>query len=456
MTTTLQPRTTNFLNLFPHRFDYIWASHGIGKPAWKTEHRHPLHDSLINQGTYIYGVRFGRCTSYAMLDIDAHSPYHPNQDPLAIGRILAALEPTGLIAHIICTSSYSGGLHLYFPWSGPLRSWTVANAIDASLRSAGFTLSGGILETFPNRKSSAETSYTAHRLPMGQGSYLMNKSLEHIVGDREEFARLWDFAAGQNSVEEAELEHIIKCLSRATYKLSRTALKFLGDLDAEIEPGWSGHGQTNRILGRIAMRGYCFGHIVEGEEPLEGHKLARYICQTARSLPGFDEFCRHRHELERKAEFWARSVESSPRYFPFGIGKVSKPIEPGEGDRSPGGYEGNAWNILQMQIARLKIRDAIAVLLEDGILAVGIRDRLGQLMMAGLSADTLYRHRDLWHPEAMEPDPEIPPIAPTSLLPPIGWINPRGRGYSLYLAKQAYKQGGSQFLSGLLGGSPGD
>jgi hypothetical protein len=446
------PETDDFLGLWPHRYDYIYSPHGF-KPEWRTESRHPLGDRLIMEGLYHFGVRFGGSTEYVMLDIDAHSPYHPNQDPLAIGRILAALESSGLIAHLACTSSYSGGLHLYFPWVGQLKTYVVSNAIDALLRTAGFSIEGGKLEIFPNRKGSAAANYHAHRLPMGHGSYLMNASFEVIAGEREDFARRWHFAAGRNDVTAPNLQAIAKRLQRSEYKLTKSSLKFLGDLDAEIEPGWTGQGQTNKLLGRIAMRGYIFGHICEGDQVLEGRNLVRYICQTARSLPGFDEWCRHRHELEKKAEFWARSVQASPRYFPYAIGKSSKP---GEFDRSPGGYEGNAWNILQMQIARLKIRDAIAVLLEDGILAVGIRDRLEQLMMAGLSADTLYRHRDLWHPEVMEPDPENPPMIATSLLPPIGWINPRGKGYSLYLAKQAYKQGGSTFLSGLLGGSPGD
>ena len=84
-----------FLSLFPHRFDYIWAEPPSPSAPieWKTESRHPLSDRLIQQGAYLYGVRFGAETNYCLLDIDAGSAYHPQRDPLAISRIAAALEP---------------------------------------------------------------------------------------------------------------------------------------------------------------------------------------------------------------------------------------------------------------------------------------------------------------------------------------------------------------------------
>jgi hypothetical protein len=59
-----------------------------------------LSDRLIQQGAFLYGVRFGKLTHYLMLDIDASSQYHPSRDPYALTRILAALEPLGLVAHL--------------------------------------------------------------------------------------------------------------------------------------------------------------------------------------------------------------------------------------------------------------------------------------------------------------------------------------------------------------------
>jgi hypothetical protein len=443
-----------FLNLWPHRHDYIHSPQGF-KPEWRTESRHPLGDRLILQSSYLYGLRFGSVTSYAMLDIDATSHYHPNHDPMAIGRIIAALEPMGLVSAITVTSSYSGGLHLYFPFTKPIPTWTVAACIHALLSSAGMPPTLGQLETFPNKKTSAEQLYAAHRLPMQSGSYILDGDFNPIYGGRDEFVRRWQFTSGRNDPTASGLEQLIKKHLRTDYRLTKSARKFLQDLDAEIEPGWTGKGQTNRILGRIALRGYCFGHITDGDEPLTDRRLVRYICQTARSLPGFDEFCGHRLELEKKAEFWARSVEASPRYFPYAIGK-SGPIG-SVGDREP--IATNAWNMLQLQLARLRIREAVTKLLDEGVLAFTTRERLEQLLEFGIASDTLYRHRDLWHPQDII-DPESVPRNPTSLLPSAGWINPSGRGYSLHLAKFAHREGGSTFLERVLtdsgGRNPGD
>ncbi|MEO0409351.1 MAG: hypothetical protein AAF289_18565, partial [Cyanobacteria bacterium P01_A01_bin.135] len=118
-TSTYVSEGSDFLSLFPHRYDFLHAEHPTppARPAWKTEHRYPLSDRLIGRGHQLFGVRFGKTTRYALLDIDSGSAYHPQRDPQAIQRILAALEPLGITAYLVCTSSYSGGLHLYFPFA---------------------------------------------------------------------------------------------------------------------------------------------------------------------------------------------------------------------------------------------------------------------------------------------------------------------------------------------------
>jgi hypothetical protein len=63
----------------------------------------------------LYGVRFGPTTRYCVLDVDKGSAYHPTRDRFAWRRLIAALEVLGLVQAVVCTSSYSGGLHLYFP-----------------------------------------------------------------------------------------------------------------------------------------------------------------------------------------------------------------------------------------------------------------------------------------------------------------------------------------------------
>jgi hypothetical protein len=85
-------------------------------------------------------VLFGTTTNYGLLDIYSGSPYYPRRDPLALERITAALEPLGLVDNLTVTSSDSGGLYLYFPFSEAISSWQLAIALSALLENAGFKI----------------------------------------------------------------------------------------------------------------------------------------------------------------------------------------------------------------------------------------------------------------------------------------------------------------------------
>ena len=265
----------DFLDLWPHRFDYLFAPHPDPgtKPDWKTETSHPLSDRLITQAAYLYGVRPGPQTAYGLLDIDKGSPYHPKHDPLALNRICEALEPLGLVDHLSITSSDSQGLHIYLPFADPLPSWQLAIAITALLENAGFKIRPGWLEVFPNRKPFAADGsislFNGHRLPLQQGSYLLNDDLQPIASSQSAFVRQWHLAANRNDINAKVLKQTIRQARRETYRITGKADKFLNDLNAEIEPGWTGRGQTNHILGRIAMRSYIFGHTLYADAPFK-------------------------------------------------------------------------------------------------------------------------------------------------------------------------------------------
>ena len=307
----------DFLALWPHRYDFLYAPHPDPgqKPDWKTESSHPLSDRLIAQGSCLYGVRPGSQTTYGLLDIDFGSPYHPRHDPLALQRICEALEPLGLLSHLTLTSSDSKGLHAYFPCAQELPSWQLALAITTLLENAGFKVMSGWLEVFPNLKpfstDGSISLYNGHRLPLQQGSYLLNDQLCPIPSSQTTFLRQWQQAAAHNDICLPVLEQIIRQSRRQVYRVSGKAQKFINDLNAEIEPGWSGQGQTNHLLGRIAMRSYIFAHTLYATEPLTGQALADDIVRVAIALPGYKDFCGHQHEIEAKALEWAKSIEGS-------------------------------------------------------------------------------------------------------------------------------------------------
>lgn len=405
----IQEWSDEFLALFPHRYDFIWADHvqPREKPTWKTESRHPLSDRVIQQSTGLYGVRFGSQTQYCVLDIDIHSCYHPERDPFAISRIAATLEVLGLVQFIACTSSYSGGLHVYFPLSQPVSSWQLAIAVSTLLENAGFKIQSGQLEVFPNPKPYSSNGtlslFNAHRLPLQIGSYLLNRDFQPIWSTQQQFVEHWKTAQHQNELDDQASKRILKQAKRTLFHISGKADKFISDLNAEIELGWTGSGQTNRLLGRITMREYIFHHVLAGGDPLSGASLIARIIEVARSLPGYSEFCNHQHELEQRAEEWARCIENS-HYFHYGkeSGKFkskSDILEQANTALHQACEQAPTWNQQQSSDARDRIRNAIADLLEKESLPMNATARFKTLLNYKIGGGSLYRHRDLWHPE---------------------------------------------------------
>ena len=403
-----------FLKLWSHRYDYIWAEYPERgeKPRWHTESRHPLSDRLINQGSYLYGVRFSSTTNYIMLDIDRGSLYHPGHDLLAIPRIQAVLEDLGLASSIVCTSSYSGGLHLYFPFTEAQKTWEIALAVATVLENQGFKQAAGHLELYPNPRNFATegepTLYHAHRLPLQVGSYILDANYTPVSASQELFIQHWHQCQHKNDLNTATLKRVLKTARRRSYRVTTKAEKFLNDLNAEIEVGWTGPGMTNRLLGRITMRSYIFGHLLYAKQPLTGDALVQDIVQTARNLPGFYEWSNHVHEIEKRALDWARAIERTERYFPYGSRKGITSANTDE-ISSPSYHDQLA------TIAREKVRLAIATLLEEGKLPITVSARFKLLASRfHIGGSTLYKHKDLWHPDhLMDAVPvENPPDPP--------------------------------------------
>lgn len=357
-----------FLALFPHRYDFIYAPHPDPKekPDWRAENRYPISDRQLLKGEYLYGVRFESETQYCLIDIDRHSPYHPQNAPLALARLFRALEPLGITDHIICTSSDSDGLHIYFPLAKAFNSWKLAKAVSVALENSGFKLKLGQLEIFPNPKaySTDETPslFNAHRLPLQMGSYILDDELQPTNSSSTHFVRMWQACQRRNVLNHRKVKTLLKKAKQISYQLSNKASKFLDDLNTEIEEGWTGYGQTNRLLGRITMRSFIFNHITEGGEPLEGKALIEKIVSVAKALPGYKDWCRHQHEIEDRATEWARCIENS-HYFAYGTarGKYKELAAANQVDNELD------YNQRQAQKTKAKIAAAVQNLTEIGL-----------------------------------------------------------------------------------------
>ena len=389
-------------------WDFIYAPHpGPGaKPEWKTESEFPLTDRLIRQGAYLYGVRPGNQTAFGLADIDRGSPYHPANDPIAYHRLLWVFEPLGLENHLIITSSTSKGLHLYFPFERPFSSWQIAACMTVLAQNAGFHIKDGWLEIFPNLRAYSSDGppslRNAHRLPLQFGSCLLNEDLEPVFArdPHATFVQRWYHAAAHNEISESCIKTVLKQYRREyAPRMGSSGAKYLEDLRADIAPGWTGPGETNRILGLVARYAYVFAHVIDADQPLTDGSLVQYMTKMARALPGFEEYCAHKDSLEMRCRHWARSIESCPKYYPYGGKRPS---------------DGPSWNEIQQSQARDRIREALAKGLETGELPAGITERMQWLrQQAGSSPKTLYRHRDLWHPQAMQ-DGDSSELHPTS------------------------------------------
>jgi hypothetical protein len=248
------------------------------------------------------------------------------------------------------------------------------------------------------------------------GSYLLNSNFEPIRSSPEQFVEQWQWAQQKNCLDEKTLKRIIQQAKRRCFRISGKADKFINDLNAEIEPGWTDFGQTNYLLGRITMREYIFHHILEGGTPLEGEELVEAIVNTAQALPGFDQYCRHRYELEHRVEEWVRCIEKS-HYFRYGDtkGKFKSKLDSTEIEPAIKGLP--SWNQQQSTATRERIRKAIGHLLETNALPAGATSRFKALTQTGIGGGSLYRHRDLWHPEFLNAAPpmENPPDPPAAL-----------------------------------------
>ncbi|MBC7968538.1 MAG: hypothetical protein H7Z11_00130 [Verrucomicrobia bacterium] len=175
---------------------------------------------------------------------------------------------------------------------------------------------------------------------------------------------------------------------------------------------WTDAGQTNYLLGRIAMREYVFGHVQRGGEPITGADLAAAICEVARSLPGFEAYCRHQSELEPRSLFYARSIQTS-RYYPFGSKHQAKasplpvPLEPPKPN----------WNQEQAQAARERIQTTLSDLQQRQTLPATITARRHAIRAYGIGNQTLDKYKELWHPNHLKPlsGKEYHPTQPLAL-----------------------------------------
>lgn len=396
--------------IFSHNWHFIHKD--VADQSWRTETSYPISPNTLwelwQDARTLIGLRFGKLTCYAMLDIDSGSPYHPDNDPSALPSLIHALESIGVYRTILIRSSDSNGLHLYIPFRDRLPSYGVALAIKWCLTDAGFNFASGHLESFPNCKvfiKGGFTNYMGHRLPLQAGSFILNRDYEVISNDLNQFLGMWQTAASGNEMDElSQAIEIAKTRRKDSYKPpgSKSALKWKEDSERDIAFGFTGHSQTNDLLRIIGRYGIVFKH-------LSGDALVDYVIQTIIGCPGYKKWCGHQNEIEIRARQWAKECEKYYRPHPSpspGLGNPWKAEREKSIEKVDRRIQANA---KKSASAIERIQSAVASL--DQV-ATSIRERANAIAAAAkCSLATLYRNRDLWHPQHLDKSVCNEPVA---------------------------------------------
>jgi hypothetical protein len=321
-----------FAATFSHSWDFILKE--TPDAPWKTVNKYRLTPQKLwyryTDPNKILGVRFDTQTNYALYDIDISSLNHPALDENPLQKLTWELENWGINRLVFLQSSFSQGLHLYFFFSKPVCTFKLACVMKKAAHDAGLTLKNGHLEAFPNTKT-YNRQYQGHRLPLQEGSFLLDKDFVPYSDRLEDFLDAAEESATANDVDllESRLEE-----ADAWYKEQKRQYRhvppqpvnndlveqiddcereidegFLYQIRLAVEKGFDGYHQTNDLLLTIGK----LGRLAHG---LSGKHLAEYIYERAVSSKGYTEYCRHKHEIRRRSREVARWAER--KWSPFG------------------------------------------------------------------------------------------------------------------------------------------
>ncbi len=311
-----------FTQYYNHAWKFIKKEEG----TWTSINEYPISPREIwdkHQDPHqIIGLRFGSTTRIITIDIDRNSLYHLLNDPSAIKTITEALEAIGLCRHVCIQSSDSEGIHLIFSLPEPLPTFKIACLVKATLEAAGLEIKPGQLEVFPNPKRFAKngefSEYNGVRLPLqpNSGSYLLDDDLNIISDSVEDFLDQMDWAAVGQDIEtfSSQLDPAYE-----EYKgnkrwqnngKSRKAQEWEKALEQTISKGWTAYHQTDDLLPKFVAYCIVFQQCV-------GAKLREAVKEAVINAPGYSQWCRHQHEIDKRIEEVCYYTERNDYYRPY-------------------------------------------------------------------------------------------------------------------------------------------
>ena len=418
------PLGARFCEYFNHPWNFIVAPVLTAgeKTQWTTENRYPLQPrnlwEIYQDANKILGLRFGRETRYALIDIDHGSSYHPENNLEKFQLVLGAAEKIGLCRNMFVRSSESGGLHIYFFLPEPVPTFGLACAIKCALLDEGLQLGCGQLEIFPNVKAYSKnkpTNYNAHRLPLQAGSWLLDSDCQPVTNDLSHFLCVAQMQATKQDMEELK-KAIAAAVSRqkaTSYNRSASsnAQEWKQHLESRIKQGWTGPAQTNDLLKDIT----CYGLVWQR---LSEDALTDYVVETAINAPGYEKYCRHQQEIRQRAAEWVHTTLGKQFYTPYCSipQRLATYSETYDEVTNSGAANNivpfrNAINEERSFKAIERVKEAIAHLEATHTLpsavttrAIAIAQTTKALFGTTVSKTTLYKpnYLPLWHPKSRE------------------------------------------------------
>jgi hypothetical protein len=391
-------------NLFPNGWDWIYAEAPSKGSAleWETIKKYPIPPvelwTLHQNESCIIGIRPDTNTCWGVIDLDAQSKYHPDQDPAALADILNAFEDVGLVRCLINRSSYSGGLHLYFPLPEARNSFAIACLLKYTLEGAGIKLRGGQCEIFPNLKryvpqGQGFSVYNGLRLPMqpDTGFIPLDQDLNPLVWDLEDWLDGFEQAAQHQDLEKLDcaIAHAKDNHRIRGHRNTKSLESWAERIEQEKIQGWTGPGQTNDKLMVFA----CEARVFQGMDSVEA--IATYIEQTAKNTPGFNEHSSHTKDLSQRSRdvaTWAMRY-----YWPMG----ALPSRDTGYHRSTSTAD-FSYHQAKREAAQYRIKQTVTELEAQAQLPITATARARAIAEHGkISQQTLYKAANLalWHPE---------------------------------------------------------
>ena len=289
-------------------YGYGYKTHG-GDFVWVTNRR--LTPKLVAQQLGLtakerpyrnLSVAMPNQSMAACVDVDINSRYHPANDGEGIEPVKNALAEIGLIRALEFQSSFSTGMHLWYPLPAATKSWELANAIEDACRAKNLENRDGVLELRPNRRN-FDSNFKLIRAPLsGDGNALRIGGVVRLEESSVAILRhFFNRAAKHNRLTPLQREQAIIACSSSITRSKKSSKNKLDFYKCRLAEGFSGPGQTQEI----SLAALIVARMAEGVGSVQ--HLRKRLVELVTTAPGFQQHCDHKQEIET-GRFWSQAT----------------------------------------------------------------------------------------------------------------------------------------------------